>query len=205
MALSEATYQTAAWTTLLPDYLDGSQFDFGAAVWTRTTIARFSVACIHPICFSGELERPAGNDPASVRWQRTALPLSYDRILCCALSGHACVDHHRPRRRRLGRCSARIGGKWTESNVLPRRDRVYSAAAAPACPYWHFPEIGCGRRIRTADLLVMSQASYRTALPRDVENTDAGRSQGLAGSRGHDPQCLSASISLRTSAGHSPG
>jgi hypothetical protein len=31
------------------------------------------------------------------------------------------------------------GGKWMELNLLPRRDRVYGAATAPARPYWHFP------------------------------------------------------------------
>src|SRR5712691_10051385 len=34
--------------------------------------------------FSAELERPAGNDPASSRWQREALPLSYGRVVCGA-------------------------------------------------------------------------------------------------------------------------
>src|SRR5262249_55010465 len=33
------------------------------------------------ICLQGELERPAGNDPASSRWQREALPLSYGRVV----------------------------------------------------------------------------------------------------------------------------
>lgn len=27
------------------------------------------------------MERPAGNDPASTRWQRVALPLSYSRMV----------------------------------------------------------------------------------------------------------------------------
>src|SRR5580704_4120205 len=31
------------------------------------------------------------------------------------------------------------GGKWTESNLLPKKDCVYSAATAPAYPYLHFP------------------------------------------------------------------
>jgi hypothetical protein len=36
---------------------------------------------VHWISLSHEFERPAGNDPASVRWRRTALPLSYGRMV----------------------------------------------------------------------------------------------------------------------------
>lgn len=34
-----------------------------------------------PMSYTGEMERPAGNDPASIRWQRMALPLSYGRLV----------------------------------------------------------------------------------------------------------------------------
>jgi len=37
-----------------------------------------------------------------------------------------------------------IAGFWWEVDgiePLARRDRVYDAATAPACPYWHFPKV----------------------------------------------------------------
>jgi hypothetical protein len=52
---------------------------------------------------------------------------------------------------------ARNGGKWTESNLLPVRDRGYGAAAAPACPYWHFP-FGSRPASRTLPVTGMSRA-----------------------------------------------
>ena len=40
------------------------------------------------LAYRTKLERPAGNDPASVRWRRTALPLSYGRMVGIPRIGH---------------------------------------------------------------------------------------------------------------------
>ena len=51
-----------------------------ALSWFRSTLSCSSGRRFHQISLQGEVERPAGNDPASSRWQREALPLSYGRV-----------------------------------------------------------------------------------------------------------------------------
>ena len=53
----------------------------GALSWFRTTLSCSSCRRFHQISLQGEVERPAGNDPASSRWRREALPLSYGRVV----------------------------------------------------------------------------------------------------------------------------
>ena len=53
----------------------------GALSWFRATLSCSSGRRFHQISLQGEVERPAGNDPASSRWQREALPLSYGRVV----------------------------------------------------------------------------------------------------------------------------
>jgi hypothetical protein len=52
----------------------------GAQGWFRANIFGSSDRRVDHHHYLGELERPAGNDPASPRWQRGALPLSYGRM-----------------------------------------------------------------------------------------------------------------------------
>ena len=42
---------------------------------------RFQRSAFTRLAYRTKLERAAGNDPASVRWRRTALPLSYGRMV----------------------------------------------------------------------------------------------------------------------------
>lgn len=45
-----------------------------------------------------------------------------------------------------------VGAEWTESNLLPQRDRVYSPAPGPPEPYLHSAlKRGGGDRIRTCE------------------------------------------------------
>lgn len=63
----------------------------------------------HQISLLSGLERPEEIEPSPSRRRRDDLPLNLW-----------------PR-----------GGEWTELNLMPQRDCVYSAAVAPAHPYWH--------------------------------------------------------------------
>src|SRR5262249_54241178 len=80
----------------------------------------------------------AGFEPASARLQRAAITRFANQA---NWSGRWEVEPIVPTLATW--CSAielrPHGGKWTESNLWPARDRFYSAATAPACPYWHFP------------------------------------------------------------------
>ena len=78
----------------------------GALSWFRSTLPGFSNRCFHQISLQGVLERAAGIEPASFRWQRSTLPLRYARVLVRA-----------PRIR-----------TWE-----PRRGDVYSVAALASC------------------------------------------------------------------------
>lgn len=54
--------------------------------WCRELVSSqhlpfFRRTCEPPSLSRHGLERPAGNDPASIRWQRIALPLSYGRMV----------------------------------------------------------------------------------------------------------------------------
>jgi hypothetical protein len=53
----------------------------GAWKLIRTTLVAPSTRCNHQICYPGKLERTAGIKPASLRWQRKALSLSYVRMV----------------------------------------------------------------------------------------------------------------------------
>ena len=57
---------------------------------------------------------------------------------------------------------------WEADGIEPlaRRDRVYSAATAPACPYLHFPIVafGCRERSRTDLEQLMRLPGSRTSL-----------------------------------------
>ena len=57
---------------------------------------------------------------------------------------------------------------WEVDGIEPlaRRDRVYSAATAPACPYLHFPIVlfGCRDRSRTDFEQLMRLPGSRTSL-----------------------------------------
>ena len=52
----------------------------GALSWFRATLSCSSGRRFHQISLQGELERPAGYDPASSAWQAETLPLSYGRV-----------------------------------------------------------------------------------------------------------------------------
>ena len=52
----------------------------GACGLLRSDLFRSSGGRVDHDHYTGELERPAGNDPASARWHRAALPLSYGRV-----------------------------------------------------------------------------------------------------------------------------
>jgi hypothetical protein len=79
----------------------------GAEGWFRANLPASSAWCFHQISVLGELERPG----------RIELLVGALATLCSTIE----LQPH--------------GGKWTESGPLARRDRVYSAATAPACPY----------------------------------------------------------------------
>lgn len=53
----------------------------GAQSLFRSGLSEASTRRFHQISLLGVLERPAGNDPASSRWQRETLPLSYGRMV----------------------------------------------------------------------------------------------------------------------------
>jgi hypothetical protein len=82
----------------------------------RAHLSASSARRFHQISFPGELERSGGIEP-----------------LVGSLATSCSAIELRPR-----------GGAWSESNHLPHREPVYSRPTAPACPYLHAPEFGCG-------------------------------------------------------------
>jgi hypothetical protein len=114
-----------------PDCLQGSPAPLCAAraqSWFRANLSAASARRRHQISFLSEvmrrvrrreLVRIEGIEPPSPEWRSGAQPIDQIRVLALLLQ---------------------VGGKWMESNLLPQRDRVYSAATAPACPYRHFPD-----------------------------------------------------------------
>ena len=93
---------------------DGAQGRF------RAHLSAFSAQRFHQISSLGELERPAGIDPASQRWHHRALPLSYGRI----------------------------GGCGTDSNLHSTEAPGYSRPGFPI-PYTPEIWIGCRSASRT--------------------------------------------------------
>jgi hypothetical protein len=112
-----------------PDCLQGIPAPLCAAraqSWFRANLSAASTRRCHQISFLSAVVRIEGIEPASSEW--------LDQVAIRAQP----IDQIR--------MVANFGGKWMESNLLPRRDRVYSAATAPARPYWHFPLSGISIR-----------------------------------------------------------
>ena len=108
--------------------------------------------------FSAELERPAGNDPASSRWQREALPLSYGRVVCGAGFEPAkdrAVGFTDRFRWPLGYPHA-FGSREALSRALP----VMSRAGPRAC----LQQVGGSVRVRTPYLIGI-RAGFQDRLP----------------------------------------
>jgi hypothetical protein len=112
------------------------------------------------------MELPAGNDPASSRWQREALPLSYGRVV-----GRDRVEL--PQRR---------GGAFTAPWV-----RQY-----PAYPCWlrRAESNGLSLGHEPSELPVLHSASNLVGSPRRGAPPDRRPCEKLAEGRGLDPQWL---------------
>ena len=112
------------------------------------------------------MERPAGNDPASSRWQREALPLSYGRVV-----GRDRVEL--PQRR---------GGAFTAPWV-----RQYPAYA---CWLRRAESNGLSHGHEPSELPVLHSASNLVGSPRRGAPPDRRSCEKLAEGRGLDPQWL---------------
>ena len=77
----------------------------GARTWFRATLSCSSGRRFHQISFPSILVRMPVIETGPSEWRSETRPSSYIRV---------------------------SGGKWRESNFLPQRDGVYSAATAPA-------------------------------------------------------------------------
>lgn len=86
-----------------------------ARSWFRATLSASSARRFHQISLPGALARMPVIETGPDEWRSPARPSSYTRVLPFV---------------------------WWEADgiePLARRDRVYSAATAPACPYLRFP------------------------------------------------------------------
>ncbi len=124
----------------------------------RAHLSAFSARRFHQISFPGELVRTRRIELLSPEWRSGIEPINYIRISVGAA------------RRSPWTISTRAAGEWWEVDgiePLARRDRVYSAATAPACPYWHFPGTVAGPRFRTWPARLM-----RPRGPQDCPHQD---------------------------------
>src|ERR1700683_4957282 len=98
-----------------------SPFELLARAWSwfRATLRALSTQCFHQVSLPVDLVRMPVIETGPDEWRSSARPSSYT-----GKSGENVTGG---------------GGKWTESNLLPKKDCVYSAATAPAYPYLHFP------------------------------------------------------------------
>ena len=111
------------------------------------------------LAYQAHLARMPVIETGPDEWRSSARPSSYTRGSIFRKSG-----------RRFSAENATIKNlNWWEADgiePLARRDRVYSAATAPACPYLHFPIVafGCRDRSRTDLEQLMRLPGSRTSL-----------------------------------------
>jgi hypothetical protein len=117
-----------------------SPFELLARAWSwfRATLPAPSTQCSHQISLPGVcLVRMPVIETGPDEWRSSARPSSYTRESIFRKKAAADFDPGRtPVFRR--KCER----KWWEVDgiePLAKKDRVYSAATAPACPYLHFP------------------------------------------------------------------
>jgi hypothetical protein len=148
--------------------------------WFRATLSASSARRFHQISLPGALARMPVIETGPDEWRSTARPSSYTRESIFRKSG-----------RRFSAENARIKNLicknliWWEADgiePLARRDRVYSAATAPACPYLHFPIVsfGCRDRSRTDLEQLMRLPGSRTSLQNNAKVFIAIGSSGAA-------------------------
>ena len=127
--------------------------------WFRATLSASSARRFHQISLPGALARMPVIETGPDEWRSSARPSSDTRGSIFRKSG-----------RRFSAENATIKNlNWWEADgiePLARRDRVYSAATAPACPYLHFPIVafGCRDRSRTDLEQLMRLPGSRTSL-----------------------------------------
>ena len=130
----------------------------GASTWFRATLSASSARRCHQISFRGELADLRESNTL-VRSGAPRLSQSTKPAVNSVLSRSFSAAHSRASGNPVwharyvwpwvpafagtngsdGVRNASNGGERTESNLLPERGRVYSAATAPACPYLRSP------------------------------------------------------------------
>ena len=153
----------------------------GARTWFRATLSCSSGRRFHQISFPSV--RPARIELASSEWHSEALPIDQGRMV-----GNRGIEPRVPKAQVLQtRSVTRLGITriWLQGSELNRLCLSASAYEADQRP-------------------VLVPASRVRGLNSIACRQYIRGQQNLADSRGLDPQCLAASIPLRTGARHSP-